>query len=294
MTMSTRDELDQLRILACQITVPETISVADRDRHLDELGQKVNRELGRSPADLVLLPELSSIDYSRASFDRLDLLAEALDGPSFQRWSAVACDHGLHIAYSFPRRVGDGYRITLAVVGPSGDLAGHYDKIHLAQYGASMEKEYFGVGKKLFLFEIDGFKLSPIICYDIRIPELSRVLAVDHGVDVILHSGAYFRDASFFSWHHFAISRALENQIFFLSLNRAGAVYGHSIFCPPWADENREPITFAEHDEQLMRVVVRRDEINHARQHYSFLADRLDRYDLPVTVARTRDLEFEA
>ena len=143
------------------------------------------------------------------------------------------------------------------------------------------------------MFEVNGFRLSPIICYDIRIPELSRALAVDHEVDVILHSGAYFRDSSFYSWHHFAISRAVENQIFLLSLNRAGADYGQSIFCPPWADEERKPIIFSEHDEQLLRVVLERNEIAYARQHYSFLADRLDRYDLPVTSARAVELELE-
>ena len=158
---------------------------------------------------------------------------------------------------------------------------GYYDKIHLAQYGASMEKEYFGRGAELFVFEVNGFRVAPIICYDIRIPELSRALAVDNGVEVILHSGAYFRDASFYSWHHFAVSRAIENQIYFLSLNRAGENYGRSTFCHPWMDENCPPVIFAEHDEQIMRVTLDRREIDHARERYSFLSDRLAHYQLP-------------
>ena len=83
---------------------------------------------------------------------------------------------------AFPARVRAGRSSAIGVVGPDGEsCAGHYDKLHLAQYGASMEKEYFNRGNHLFhLFEVNGFRLSPIICYDIRIPELSRTLVVDH------------------------------------------------------------------------------------------------------------------
>lgn len=286
MTMSTGNEIarsDQLRLLACQIDVPSTTSVSDRDRHLDELSCKISRELTKTPADLVLLPELASIDYSRESFNRLDLLAETLDGPSFQIWSAVARDHKTHVAYSFPRQAEDGYRITLAVVDPFGQLVGHYDKIHLAQYGASMEKDYFSRGDGLLIFDINGFRLAPIICYDIRIPELCRTLVVDHKADVILHPSAYFRDESFYSWHTFAMSRAIENQVYFLSLNRAGKSYGKSIFCMPWVDEAREPVIFPENEEQLVQLILRKSEIATARQDYSFLKDRLDDYRLSLT-----------
>lgn len=280
--MPTKDEQGQLRILACQISVPETVGVSDRDRHLEALCAKIGRELSTTPTDLVLLPELASIDYSRASFDRLDLLAETLDGPSFQCWSVLARDHQTHIAYSFPRRSDDGYLITLAAVDPKGQMVGYYDKIHLAQYGASIEKEYFRRGEGLFVFSINSFRLAPIICYDIRIPELSRTLVVDHRVDVILHPSAYFRDESFYSWHAFAMSRAIENQVYFLSLNRAGTSYGMSLCCAPWVDETRGPVLFAEHKETLVHVILQKAEIMEARNKYSFLKDRLEDYHLSL------------
>ncbi len=284
MSMDNRGEL---RVLACQILVPETSSVADRDRHLETLCGKVRRELMRTANDLVLLPELASIDYSRDSFDRLDLLAEAIDGPSFQMWSAVAREHETHIAYSFPRRSDDGYRITVAAVDQRGQLLGYYDKLHLAQYGAAMEKEYFKRGEGLFVVDIHGFRLAPIICYDIRLPELSRTLVIDHRVDVILHPSAYFRDESFYSWHAFAISRAIENQVYFLSLNRAGESYGRSICCTPWVDQAQEPLIFSEHQEDLVQIILRKSRIAAARHNYSFLRDRLDDYHLSLNRAQS-------
>ena len=252
--------------------------MAQRDAHLGLSSQKVKTALKNAPADLVVLPELSSIDYARATFENLDTLAEPLDGASFQCWRQVAQEFNCHIAYSFARVDGIGTYICLAVVNPVGALVGHYDKLHLAQYGASMEKEYFQRGDHLFTFKIHDLTFAPIICYDLRIPELTRALVLDHGVDVILHCGAYFRDTSFATWHDFTTTRALENQVFFLSLNRAGADYGNSRLCYPWMDENRQAVAFAQHDEEFKLLEINPSEIAEARETYSFLKDRLPSY----------------
>ena len=242
----------------------------------------IDDALDEAPADLVVLPELSTVDYSRESFRALDRLAEGFDGPSFEILSAVASRHNVHIAYGFPRRAETGYRITQALIDDRGQPAGHYDKLHLAQYGASMEKEYFTGGDGLLVAEIAGVRAAPIICYDIRIPELSRTLCRGHGADLILHCGAYYTDESYYSWHHFVVTRALENQAYMLSLNRAGATYGGSLFCPPWVDETAEPVRFGK-EEELRRFEVDRAEIVRIRNAYSFLADTKDDYTaLPV------------
>ncbi|MCP5072392.1 MAG: carbon-nitrogen hydrolase family protein [Rhodobacteraceae bacterium] len=275
---------ETLTLLACQISVPPMTTIAERDAHLANSAQKVLAHLDASgaPVDLVVLPELSSIEYSRETFARLSELAEPLDGVSFQVWRKVAIERGLHVSYSFARAGTGGPYITVAVVGPDGELVGHYDKIHLAQYGASMEKEYFNRGNHLFVFEVKGFLVAPIICYDIRIPELSRTLVVDQNVDVILHCGAYYRDESFHTWHAFAIARALENQVFFLSLNRAGESYGHSLFCLPWQDEKIRPLQFAETREDFRFITLDRETQLKARREYTFLKDRLKNYQIEV------------
>lgn len=267
-----------LSLLACQVDIPPTPDAAARDAHLARLAQNVTENLAGNPVDLVALPELSSIEYSRDAFDNLDGLAEPLDGPSFRCWREIAIRHNCYVAYGFPRKEGVDRFITTAVVDPSGRLVGHYDKLHLAQFGASMEKEYFTQGSRIFTFEVGGFKVAPIICYDIRIPELSRTLAIDHGVDLIMHCGAYFRDASFATWHSFATARAIENQIFYLSLNRAGRAYGKSLFCWPWMDEDRPPERFASDIEEYRRIELYHDALIAARREYSFLKDRRSSY----------------
>lgn len=269
-----------LSILACQIDVPLTRTAADRNAHLAELSAEVATALTREHTDVVVLPELSSIEYSREAFERLDELAEPLDGPSFKTWSKISREFDAFVVYSFPRRSAEGLHITLAVADPRGDLVGFYDKIYLAQFGASMEKEFFTRGDKLFAFDVKGFRLGTCICADIRIPELARTLTVEGGADIILHCGAYFRDPSFYSWHDFVIARAIENQVYFLSLNRAGKDYGNSMFCLPWVDESHQPFAFAEHDQHFVRLIAERGEIALARERYSFLRDRLDEHHL--------------
>ncbi|NOD35661.1 MULTISPECIES: carbon-nitrogen hydrolase family protein [unclassified Ruegeria] len=270
---------DTLSLLACQIEIPATKSAAARDRHLAESAAKVRDQLSRRNVDLVVLPELSSIDYARSAFDRLNEIAEPLEGASFEKWREVAKEFGVHVTYSFARRGALGTHISIAVVNPDGALTGYYDKLHLCQYGASMEKEYFDAGDHIFTFKINGITISPIICYDIRIPELARTLTLRHDVDLILHCGAYYRDESFETWHNFAMARAMENQIFFLSLNRAGETWGNSIFCWPWMDENILPVRFAETAEDFRHVTINKGQLLQARKDYTFLKDRLADYD---------------
>jgi len=270
---------DTLTLLACQIDIPEMTTAAERDKHLVRLAQKIDAELSTSPADIVVLPELSSIDYSRAAFACLDVLAEPLDGASFECWRDVARRHKTSISYSFARKTDDAYFISIAVVNPDGELVGYFDKLHLAQYGASMEKDYFTRGDHLLTFDVKGLRLAPFICYDIRFPELARTLVLNHGVDIILHCGAYFRDPSFHTWHAFAITRAIENQVFFLSLNRAGQNYGNSLFCYPWMDETFGPLHFSDHAEDFQRIGIEPRLVKEARENYTFLQDKRDSYD---------------
>ena len=267
-----------LKILACQIDVSASNTTSERDRHLDRVAADIRTRLQKRRHDLVVLPELSSIDYSRASFDNLDLLAEPLEGPSLERFGPLAREFGVTIVYGIPRRGVDAYYICQVVVDDSGDPIGYFDKLHLAQYGASMEKDYFSRGDHLFVFRHRGITIAPIICYDIRIPELTRTLAIDHGVQLVLHCSAHARDESFYSWHHFSVCRAVENQIYFLSLNRAGENYGNSIFCTPWIDENNPGLRFPQTAEKFETIEVDANVIERVRRKYSLLDDRVDDY----------------
>lgn len=265
---------NRIRILGCQLEIPNTKTVEARDGNLNALRETVKLAVIEQAVDLVLLLELCSIEYSRVAFDNLASLAEDLDGPSFQTWSEFAGQYNTFVAYSFPRRSAVGYHITAAVVGPDSKRVGYYDKMFLAQYGDSPEREYFQAGQDYFVFEIKEIKIGIIICADIRIPELSRILTLEYGAQVIVHLNSFSRDQTFYSWHHFAVTRAVENQVYFLSLNRGGRRYGHSIFCPPWIDETTLPVVFDQTSEQLLSFDVCQADVECTRNQIPLLEGR--------------------
>ena len=277
--------MSELTILAGQISIPATETAASRDKHVKLTADKASKHLNADSADILLLPELSSLDYANATFANLAEVAEEDDGNSFQTWSEIAKAHNCWVLYGYARRCTNGYSIATGVVNPSGELKGVYEKLHLAQFGASEEKDYFNTaGKQLVVFECNGFRLAPIICYDIRFAELARTLVLQHKVDCILHTGAYARDPSFDSWHAFVKTRAMENQIYMVSLNRAGEQFGHSIFMPPWVDGALPATVFADYVEDFKTLTLDKKVIHQARTAYPFLDNRLPSYDIPVAI----------
>jgi len=264
-----------LTVLACQVSVPPVQTPADRDAHVLALCERIRQYLNRTDTvDLIVLPELCTIEYSIGAFSHLDSLAEPIDGLSTQAFSRLAQDSGAMVVFGMARSTKQGFAISQIIIDGVGEVVGCYDKMHLCHYGASTEKDFFQPGERVVLVDLKGWCVAPIICYDIRIPELSRALTVDHDVNLLLHCGAYFRDESFSSWHSFAITRAMENQVYLLSLNRAGADYGGSIFCPPWIDDDQPAQYFETHDEDFRHLELDPALLLDVRSQYTFLKDR--------------------
>ncbi|HIE57777.1 MAG TPA: carbon-nitrogen hydrolase family protein [Anaerolineales bacterium] len=268
-----------MRLLACQIEIPVITTVNKRRAHLRRVIEKIRTNLMTSEqkTDLVVLPELSTIDYSRAAFRALPQLAEPLDGESASLFAQLAQEQEVFISFGMPRVESENFYISQIVVDSRGAYVGHYDKLHIAHFGASMEKDYFCTGSHLFTFDLRGMKVAPIICYDHRFPELLKRLCVDEGVDLILHSVAFYADGSYPSWHPFVITRALENQVYYLSLNRAGERFGASIFCPPWVDHQVGAQVFSK-VETFRFFDLDAEAIQRSRATYPLRLDRRDDY----------------
>lgn len=267
-----------MKLLACQIHCQGIKTKSAKTNHIEKISEKLRDISKKEEADLIVLPELSSIEYSTDAFNNLKELAEPLDGETFCKISKLAKDLNCAITYGFPRVEMGNYFISHLVIDKEGKYLTHYDKVHIAQFGASEEKPFFERGNKLGVFSIGGISIGIIICYDFRFPEYIRHLTRNYDLDLILHPSAFTRDNSFESWHHFVITRALENQVFFLSINRAGKDWGHSIFCPPWIDGNENAVVFGE-DEEFKVFDISKKRINESRETYPFYADKLKHYE---------------
>ena len=272
---------DPLRLLACQVAIPNVVRAGDRNRHVASVCDRISNYLAdNAPVDLIILPELCTMTYSREAFEMLHDLAEPLEGPSVTRFAELARAESAMVVLGLARRTDTGFRISQVILSETGKVVACYDKMHLCQYGASCEKEFFERGEKMAVVDLKGWKIAPLICYDIRIPEMTRALVLEHHADLLLHCGAYFRDESFATWHSFVTTRAMENQTYLLSLNRAGSDYGDSLFCSPWMDENHPAVALAEHVEQFRIFELDPNLPAETRSMYTFLKDRHPKYSL--------------
>ena len=267
-----------MKILACQINVEGINTRSKRDSNLDRIHSLIRKSCDHSPVDLVLLPELSTVEYSVNTFDNLLELAEPLFGPSFEKYAALAKSINSAICYGFPREEAGRHYISQMVIDNNGEYLCHYDKLHVAQFGASGEGAYFQPGDHSAVFSINGFRIGVIICYDLRFGSYISQLAEQNNLDLILHPVAFYRDGSFASWHHFVKTRALENQLYFLSLNQSGDHWGDSLFCPPWF-ENESEVQALDLEEQLQIFEISREVIAKARSSYPILKNRKPDYE---------------
>lgn len=261
-----------IRIAAYQCDIPLILTKEDQINHVQRLIDSIRGRLGRERADVIVLPELATLSYDRETFDRLPMLAEEADGEVFHMFSALARELAVTILYGTAIVENGIYTIAQVVVNDSGDRIGVYHKMHVAQFESSYEKEYFSKGKEPLVFQVKDIRIGVMICYDMRFPQFAEHYALTEDVDLILHPVAFFRDETFPSWHHFVITRSLENQIYWMSVNQAGPFFGQSIFSYPWLDRDNKAVIFGD-EEEISFFDVDRDVINHYRTYYPIRED---------------------
>ncbi|WLR52083.1 carbon-nitrogen hydrolase family protein [Bacillus tianshenii] len=266
-----------MKIAGMQLAVPNKISRTELMEWVSQVGRKIETAYEQAGGfDLVVLPELSFHPYTREHFAQLEHFAQEKTGMMFEQMARTAKHLQCAICYGYAEREGEAYYISQAVVSKEGKLLANYRKLHIAQFGGSMEKEYFKRGNKAVTFTIDSWRFGLLICYDIRFPQLAQTL-VDSGADVILHPVAFSKDPTYPSWHSFVQTRAIENQVYLLSVNRAGTEFGQSIFSPAWHDSEHSPSIYSE-SEQSNVFTLEREHLEKVRNTYQFKQDRLTNY----------------
>lgn len=186
----------------------------DTARQLASLA-RVAREC-RSQADLLVTPELFMTGY-RLPPSMLKQLAEPADGPFARAVSVLARENNLAILYAFPERAGDQVFNSVQVFGADGAQLALYRKLHLP---SDDERAAFSTGERVVTFDYLGFRVAPLICYDIEFPESVRA-SVRAGADLVVAPTALRQH-----WAQIAEMmipvRALENGAFVAYCNFAG------------------------------------------------------------------------
>lgn len=146
-----------------------------------------------------------------------------------------------------------------------------YDKIHL--FSPSGEDRHYTAGNQVCRFQLDGVSCGLIICYDLRFPELTRMLTVP-GIDV-LFMVSQWPESRTFHLRSLTTARAIENQIFLVCCNACGkdgksACGGNSAILDPWG----KTLALAGEEEQLLTAQLDFSILQKIRTSINVFADR--------------------
>ena len=190
----------------------------DAHENVDKAVGYVDRA-SKEGAELIVVPEFFNHPYvfQYRDYKYIDY-AEKADGYSISTMRERAKAHGVHLVATIFEEEGPGvYYDSSFVIDPNGEVLGKYRKVHPAAV-RSLEKIYFRPGNRYPIFDIRGWKVGIIICYDHFFPETARATAVA-GAELILGP---FAAPDQKIWEHLMRVRAFENGVYLAPCNKVG------------------------------------------------------------------------
>lgn len=228
--------------------VQTNVSFANPKENLDRIFDWLAKDEVKD-SHLIVFPECMLSGYCFASLEEALDIAEDLDGASVQSIAKWCATHNKFVAFGMLEHAPDGgiYN-SCPLVGPKGVL-GCYRKIHLPFLGID---RFTSPGTDPYkAFDADGLKVGVHICYDASFPESSRCLALE-GADLLILPTNWPPGADTFA-KYLPNARALENNVYFMSVNRVGLergfrFIGQSRICDP----NGNPLADAPHENECI------------------------------------------
>ena len=218
--------------------------------------------------DIILLPEM----FNTAFFPSAYHLAENMNGKTVNWMKKIAKQKNCAISGSLMiKEEGKKYN-RLIWVAKNGEIS-TYDKRHL--FSLIKENEIFSKGKDRLVIESDGWKICPLICYDLRFPVFSRN-NINYDILIYLANWPVKRiDA----WNTLLKARAIENQCYTIGVNRVGidgdgiSFNGHSKVLDALGNEL---LSSTENKEVVLQIEISIDDLNRVRRKMNFLKDKDD------------------
>lgn len=193
--------------------------------------------------DLAVLPEMFCCPYENKCFPEY---AETEGGNTWEKCSRLAAEHEIYlVAGSMPERDEEGHIYnTSYVFDRTGNQIGKHRKMHLFDIDVKggqyfKESDTLTPGDQVTVFDTEFGKMGLCICYDLRFPELARLM-VDKGAQVIIVPAAFNMTTGPLHWELMFRQRAVDNQVYTIGAAPARDMdagyhsWGHSIVADPW------------------------------------------------------------
>lgn len=222
-------------------------------------------------ADLIILPELFSTGFTMEA----KAVAESMDGKGVTWMKTMSkVKQSLIIGSLLISEAGSFFN-RLIVAFPNGDIQ-YYDKRHLFSYAG--EDKVFKAGSKRLVVEYKGFKICPLICYDLRFPVWARNT---EEVDVFIFV-ANWPDARMLAWDTLLKARAIENLCYVVGVNRVGVDSNNLVYVGHSTVVDAMGVNLIETEpskEGIFETILEKSHIISVREKFSFLDDR-DQFEI--------------
>lgn len=262
----------------------QTRVTSDKEQNIRH-AQRMVQEAAAMGGQVVVLPEMFNCPYQTRLFPAW---AESYPGgETVQMLAQTAVKEGIVlVGGSIPERVGDTVYNTSFIFGPRGELLGRHRKIHLFDVDLPAlrirESSTLGAGDELHMVDAKWCWLGVIICFDVRYPELARLLALE-GIQLLVVPAAFNTITGPAHWELTMRARAVDNQIFVAAVSPARddaagyVIHGHSMIVDPWGEKLAEAGT----GEQIVMAKIDPAKIQQVRAKLPLLAQRrIDLYDI--------------
>ncbi|AEG14116.1 Nitrilase/cyanide hydratase and apolipoprotein N-acyltransferase [Desulfofundulus kuznetsovii DSM 6115] len=265
--------MQRYKVAVCQMIIHQ-----EKEKNLVRAREMIARA-AKQGARLVVLPEMFNCPYVARLFPRY---AESYpEGPSLQMLSRAAREEGVYlVGGSLPERDGDQVYNTSFIFAPDGRLLGKHRKMHLFDVELASgltvkESSTLGAGNQVTVIPSELGDLGVAICYDIRFPELMRLMVLK-GARVVVIPAAFNMTTGPAHWELIFRMRAIDNQAYFIGASPARdpmapyVAYGHSLVVDPWGNV----VSMAREGEEIIYAEIDLDLIERIRSELPLLRHR--------------------
>ena len=232
--------------------------------NLEYFGQQISKL--PSTVDLVILPEMFTTGFSMNPIS----IAETMEGPSIKWMVTTAKTNRMALVGSVVIKENAKYFNRLFFIHPNGHIE-TYDKRHL--FTLAKENDQYTSGEERLIVFYKGWRICPLICYDLRFPVWSRNT---NEYDLLVFV-ANWQSIRIHAWDTLLKARAIENMSYCIGVNRVGKdengyeYNGHTAIYNFFGEKLSRTI---EGKENILQCVVSKNELQKIRQKLNFLEDQ--------------------
>jgi predicted amidohydrolase len=195
-------------------SIQTELHLGDIDANLGSAARLIEDCTEKEDPDLLVLPEVFATGFPYDTLEELILRSDEVIGTL----SDLSRDRSVSLIFTQVVEDEDRFFNRLFLMGSDGRIKGKYDKTHL--FSRAGEDRFFTPGNRLVLLREGNVGIGPLICYEVRFPELSRKLIMS-GASLLVYPAQWpaFRT---FQWETLLKARAIENQCFVIGTNIFG------------------------------------------------------------------------